>query len=485
MSLFLGIDIGTSGVKSVLVDVDDRVMAEARAPLNVQRPRPLWSEQQPDAWWQAVVQTLDDLATQDGAAMAAVEAIGLSGQMLGVALLDEDGRPLRPALLWNDGRAGAECEELRDLIPDFARITGSQPMPGFSAPKLRWLSKHEPDTLAAARWVLLPKDYVRLQLTGDIVTDLADGSATLLVDARRGTYHAPIIDHCGLDASRLPPIIASDGVGGRLRSSLASRWGLKPNIPVVGGAGDNMAGAVGAGIAATGQAFISLGTSGVYFVANHDFLPALDRGMHTHRHAIDGLFAQHGVVLSATAALSWIAEVTGGEDVGALVSSVEANPLSPDETPVFTPYLAGERTPHNDPTLTASFAGMTFATTRRHLVQSVMEGVALALGGCHEALLSSGVSIEQVALVGGGSRSRYWSQLIASVIDRPMTAPLSAVVGPALGAARLARKAMGGDLIADKGREVAYTTAPCPRLADALGRKKSAYSSLRMTLQTL
>lgn len=475
MSAFLGIDIGTSGVKSVIVDDDDRVTAEASAPLTIQRPRPLWSEQEPDAWWQAVVRTLDDLAAREKPAMAEVSAIGLSGQMLGVALLDSEGAALRPALLWNDGRAGTECGELSDMIADFPGIAGSQPMPGFSAPKLRWLAKHEPDMLGAARWILLPKDYVRLQLTGDIVTDLADASATLLVDAQSGVYHEPILAACGVDASQLPPIIASTSIGGTLRRVLATRWGLKANVPVVGGAGDNMAGAVGAGVVAPGQAFISLGTSGVYFVANDAFLPAYDRGMHTHRHAIAGLYAQHGVILSATAALSWIAEVTGGEDVGTLVRSIEADPLLLGETPVFTPYLAGERTPHNNPNLTASFTGMTFATTRRHLVQAVMEGVALALGDCHEALLSSGVAIHQVALVGGGSRSRFWAALIASAIDRPLSAPLSAAFGPALGAARLARKAIGSDLIAGKGCEVAYTAAPCAHLAEGLRRKRDAY----------
>lgn len=476
MSFFLGIDIGTSGVKSIIVDHDDRVCAEASAALTIQRPHPLWSEQDPQAWWNAVAASLDALAKSHPTALSAVQSIGLSGQMLGVALIDQKGDAIRPALLWNDGRSANECDELERAFADFPGITGSRAMPGFSAPKLRWLSKHEPRALHAARHILLPKDFVRLRLTGDALTDLSDASATLLVDARRGAYDGAILVACGVSPSQLPPIIPSDAIGGTLRDELATRWRMKPGLPVVGGAADNMAGALGAGVVTSGDAFISLGTSGVYFVANHVFVPAYDRGMHTHRHAVGGLFAQHGVVLSATAALSWIADVTGG-DVGELVRSIDTAPLPLSETPVFTPYLGGERTPHNDPRLTAAFSGLTFATTRRHLVQGVIEGVAMALGDCHQALTSSGIKIERVALVGGGSRSRFWTTLIASAIGCPVTLSKTAAFGPALGAARLARVAVGGPLIAEAGRELETTVEPAPDLAEALSGKREAFVS--------
>jgi xylulokinase len=476
MSCFLGIDIGTSGVKSVIIDDHDGVQAESLAPLTIQRPRPLWCEQEPDAWWLAVAATLDDLSARHPVEMASTSAIGLSGQMLGVALLDERQRAIRPALLWNDGRAGEECVELEGCIVDFPGVTGSRPMPGFSAPKLRWLSKHEPAALAQARSILLPKDYVRLKLTGEAITDWADMSASLLVDIRQKSYAPEILNACGIDRSQLPNIVASCGIGGVLRPELAARWKLRAGIPVAGGAGDNMAGAVGAGVATSGDAVISLGTSGVYFVVNDTFLPAYDKGMHTHLHAIDGLFAQHGVILSATAALSWIAEVTGGGDIGALVRSIEADPLPIDETPIFTPYLGGERTPHNDPGLTASFLRMTFSTSRRHLIQAVMEGVALAFKDCHQALISSGAAIDHVALIGGGSRSRFWAELIASSIGLPLSAPKTGVIGPALGAARLARSAIGGPLIATEGVAHSYQAEPCPAMAEALLRKGRLFS---------
>ena len=272
----------------------------------------------------------------------------------------------------------------------------------------------------------------------------------------------------------MPPIVPSDAVAGRLRPDLARRWGLKAGLPVAGGAGDNMAGAVGAGVVERGAAYIGLGTSGVYFVANDAFRPARDRGMHTHRHAVGGLFAQHGVVLSAAASLTWIAELAGA-DVAFLVRSVEAAPLPFTETPVFTPYLAGERTPHDDPALTGTLSGLTFSTTLRHLVQGAMEGVALALADCDRAL-SSEAAIVSVALIGGGARSRFWADLVASAIGRPVHAPESAAVGPALGAARLARKAVGGPLIA-KPSALAYAAEPRPDLVEALAAKRAAFAA--------
>jgi xylulokinase len=448
--MHLGLDIGTSGVKAVVIDERDRVVAQASAPLAVSRPQPLWAEQDPEQWWQAVTAALDALAADAPQAMAAVKAIGLSGQMLGVALLDAADRPIRPALLWNDGRASAEGAELERRFPSFADTVGCRAMPGFSAPKLLWLARHEPQALAQTRRVLLTKDYVRLGLSGEAASDRADSSATLLMDTRVGDWHDAIVAACGLDRAKLPRLVESAEIAGTLRRELAERWRLPASTPIVGGAGDNMCAGVGVGAVAAGDAYIGLGTSGVYFLVNDAFVPAKSGGMHTHRHAVPGLYCQNAVVLSAGAALAWVATLLRA-DIDGLMAEIEAAPLSPAETPVFTPYLSGERTPHDDPSLTATFSGLTHTVGPAALVQSVLEGVALAIADGHDALLDSGARIADVTLTGGGARSSLWARLIAAAIGLPLRVQGDAQSGPALGAARLARQGTGGSLIASRG----------------------------------
>jgi xylulokinase len=458
--MFLGIDIGTSSVKGVLVDERDRLLAEASASLEVQRPQPLWCEQDPESWWNATVEVVDRLAAMQSTSQ--VVALGLSGQMLGVTLLDERDRPLRPALLWNDGRAADECAEIEARMPDFAQRVGCRAMPGFPAPKLLWLARHEPALLARARRVLLAKDYVRLRLTGEAVSDLADASATLLMDTTDGRWSREIATACGIDTAVLPRVVASSAVSASLRSDLAARWGMRAGVPVAGGGGDNMCGGVGAGVVANGDAFISLGTSGVYFVANERFVPALSAGMHTHRHAVSPLYCQQAVVLSAASSLAWLSALLGLDSVERFVREIEAAPLAPDDVPVFTPYLGGERTPHNDPLATAALSGMRFTTTPVHLGRAVLDGVALAIADCHDALLADNAPIERIRLIGGGARSRLWAEIIATVLDRRLELPAEGALGPALGAARLARQSIGGPLI---GAAESETDAVLPRPA--------------------
>jgi len=443
--MFLGIDIGTSAVKGVLVDERDRLLANASAPLEVQRPQPLWSEQDPESWWTATQAVIDHLAATQP--MAGVAAIGLSGQMLGVTLLDEHDRPLRPAILWNDGRASEECAELERLVPNFAQRVGCRAMPGFSAPKLLWLAGHEPALLARARRVMLAKDYVRLRLTGEAVSDLADASATLLMDTVDGRWSDGISAACGISTDVLPGLVASSAVSGRLRADVAARWGFRGGVPVAGGGGDNMCGGVGAGVIARGDAFISLGTSGVYFVVNDRFVPALSGGLHTHRHAVDGLYCQQAVVLSAAGALSWLVRLLGVDNVEQFVNDIETASLAPRDVPLFTPYLGGERTPYDDPLATATMSGMRFTTTPLHLGRAVLDGVALAIADCHDALCGSDAPIERIRLIGGGARSRLWAEIIATVLDRSLELPEEGAMGPALGAARLARQSVGGPLL--------------------------------------
>jgi xylulokinase len=473
--MYLGIDIGTSGVKVVVMDEQDRPAAEASAPLAVSRPCPLWAEQAPEDWWEAVAAALDLLAARAPRAMAAVRAIGLSGQMLGVTLLDERDTPIRPALLWNDGRAAIEAAELEQRITGFADIVGCRAMPGFSAPKLLWLARHEPEALSRAHRILLTKDYVRLRLTGEAVSDRADSSATLLMDTRGGDWHDGILEVCRIDRRVLPRLVESAEIVGTLRGDLAARWRLPPTTPVVGGAGDNMCAAVGVGAVQAGAAYVGLGTSGVYFLANDSFVPARGAGMHTHRHAVARLYCQHAVVLSAGASLAWVGKLLRASDLAALIAEAEAARLMPADTPVFTPYLAGERTPHDDPTLTATFSGLTHATDARAMVQAVMEGVALALADGHDALAASGARIAEVTLTGGGARSTLWARLVAAALGIPLHVPSNGGrAGPAIGAARLARSGLGGPLIASADRQM-RTIDVEPSLREQLLQKRTLF----------
>ena len=473
--MFLGLDIGTSGVKAIIVDERDRQMASASAPLTVDRPQPLWSEQNPSAWWDATASALDQLASENHEMMAGVAAMGLSGQMLGVTLLDDKDRPIRPALLWNDGRAAAECKDLVERLPNMVDIVGCQPMAGFCAPKILWLSRHEPDAIRNARRILLAKDYVRLLLSGEAISDYSDASATLLMDVRAGKWSPEIAEACGISTEVLPALSESGVIAAHLRKDLALRWNLPANLPIAGGAGDNMSGAIGAGATQKGDAYISLGTSGVYFVANDRFIPAREGGMHTHRHARPGLFAQHGCVLSAASALSWIVDILKVPSIEGFLADIEAKEFVPDEIPVFTPYLSGERTPHNDPLATATFSHLSFATGPLHLGRAVLDGVAFAIADCHDALRDAGAPIERIALIGGGSRSRFWGEIIATVIGHSLHVPVGAELGPALGAARLARQAVGGDLLGPAVQSDLAVIAPIPDWVDAYRERRFRY----------
>lgn len=475
MSLFLGLDIGTSAVKAVIVDAEDREQASAVAPLSIDRPQPLWSEQHPDAWWTASAVVLDRLATDHPKLMSGVAALGLSGQMLGVALIDAAGRPIRPAPLWNDGRAAVECAELDARVEDFADLAGARPMPGFSAPKILWLSRHEPEALKRARRILLTKDYVRLCLTGDAISDRADSSATLLMDTRAGVWSPRLAEACGIGIDMLPELVESGAIGGTLRPELAQRFGLRANLPVAGGAGDNMAGAIGAGAVRAGDAFISLGTSGVYFVANDRFVPARGQGMHTHRHAVPGLFGQHGCVLSAASALNWVAGVLGVASIERFLAEIEAADLSSAEIPVFSPYLGGERTPYDDPLVSATLSNLRGSAGPLHIGRAVLEGVAFAIADCHDALTAAGASIGTIALGGGGARSRFWGRLIATAIDRPLLLPPLALLGPALGAARLARQASEGRMDGEGDRHGMIMLEPRADWRPELDERRAIY----------
>ncbi len=440
---FLGIDLGTSSVKTLLVDDEQRVVAEATAALDVRRPRPLWSEQDPEQWWSATGTTLAEVRAACPREFAAVRGIGLSGQMHGATLLDATDAVLRPAILWNDGRSAAQCDEIEAREPRSRAITGNLAMPGFTAPKFAWVAEHEPEIAARTARVLLPKDYLRLRMTGEYVSEMSDASGTLWLDVAGRSWSSEMLAASGLASSAMPTLCEGSDASGRLRPDVARRWGLSEDVVVAGGGGDNAAGAIGVGVVDAGQAFLSLGTSGVYFVAGDRFAPNPAGAVHAFCHCLPGRWHQMSVVLSAASCLSWVASATGASSEAALLAEVEAADRDPHA--LFLPYLSGERTPHNDPQAKGVFFGLTHETTRADLGRAVLEGVAFALADGQDALLAAGTAIDEVTVIGGGARSRWWGRILAAALERPLRYAAGAELGPAFGAARLGRLAVTGE----------------------------------------
>jgi xylulokinase len=438
--VFLGIDIGTSSVKAVLVGEGATPVAQASMPLSVQRPHPLWAEQDPGEWWRATMAAVRALPVD---ARAAVRGIGLSGQMHGATLLDRSGNILRPAILWNDGRAARECAELERREPRSRAITGNLMMPGFTAPKLLWVARHEPQIFAGTTRVLLPKDYVRLQLTGEAVSDMSDASGTGWLDVGRRDWSDAMLAATGLDRTHMPRLVEGSAISGTLTAQAAQQLQL-PQVVVAGGAGDNAASAAGMGVIAPGQAFLSLGTSGVLFLVTGRLHSNPDKAAHAFCHCLPGLWHQMSVMLSAASVLDWVAQLTGATDLQRLVDAAQARGLT-RAAPYFLPYLSGERTPHNDPHCRGVFFGLTAQTAPADLALAALEGVALAFADGMDVLLENGGAIGEISVTGGGARLPYWGRLLAAALNRPLSYRVGSDIGAAIGAARLARLAVTGE----------------------------------------
>ena len=437
--MYLGIDVGTSGVKAVVLDEHGALAGQGTAPLTVSRLRELWSEQDPESWWSATTAAVGAI---DPALRRAVRGVGLAGQMHGATLLDKDEQPLRPAILWNDGRSFAECRELEAAVPDLHAITGNLAMPGFTAPKLLWVRRHEPALFDGIHKILLPKDYVRLKMTGDCASDLSDSAGTLWLDVARRRWSAEVLAACGLGLEHMPALYEGTQASGRLRREIAGLWGMD-TVPVAGGGGDNAAGAIGVGVVRDGDALLSLGTSGVIFVATAAFRPNPRSAVHAFCHCLPDMWHQMAVHLSAASCVDWAARLTGAASPAELFARAEsAGPGAGAE--LFVPYLSGERTPHNDPHVRGAFLNLDHETEPCRLAEAVLEGVAFALADGLQALRAAGTHIEQLAVIGGGARSDYWGRLIAAALDTPLCYLRGGEVGPALGAARLARAAVEG-----------------------------------------
>jgi xylulokinase len=486
--MYLGIDLGTSGIKVVLVDETQTVLASHVVPLEVQRPHPSWSEQRPEDWWLATLAALDALASLQPAAMAAVRGIGISGQQHGAVLLDSAGAVLRPAILWNDTRSEPQCRELMDAFPNLEAVTGNPAMPGFTAPKLLWVRAHEPEIFARTAKVLLPKAYLRYRLTGEMIEEMSDASGTSWLDVGARRWSEAALAATGMSLVYMPRLVEGSDPAGELTPELARRWGMTTPPIFAGGAGDNAAGAVGLGAINPGQAFLSLGTSGVLWATTDRFRPNPAATVHAFCHALPGLWHQMGVTLSAAASLAWWSRVAG-ENEAALLKALAPVPDRPSEA-IFLPYLSGERTPYNDGRIRGAFTELSQDSDRAALTQAVLEGVAFSFRDCLDALRSAGTVIDSADVIGGGSRSPTWIAILASVLGITLYRLADGEHGGAFGAARLGRLAVTREdpaAICLPPRRL-ETVAPVPRLHDAyqerLLRYRALYPALRPSVAT-
>ena len=432
--MFLGIDIGTSAVKAVLIDEDGKPAGESSIPLSISRPKSLWSEQNPADWWSATNMAVAQL---DLELRKRIECIGLTGQMHGAVVLDHTDQPLRPAILWNDGRSHKECEDLIRTTPEFLSTAGNLVMPGFTAPKIAWMRNHERGNFQKIAKILLPKDYVRLRMTGEYATDMSDAAGTLWLDVAARDWSDTLLSACGISKENMPKLYEGHEVTGTLRAEAAEAWGC-PQVPVIAGGSDNAAGAAGVGVVHDGEALLSLGTSGVVFVASDLFRPHTDGAVHAFCHALPEKWHLMSVMLSAASCLEWAVGITKTTDASTLVDLSEQSGQfgGPEQ---FLPYLSGERTPHNNPYAKGVLFGMNFETDAARIGQAVMEGVAFGLTDGLDAILASGTDIKSISVIGGGSRSLYWGRILAAAMNRPLIYRDGAATGPAFGAARLAR----------------------------------------------
>lgn len=492
MSFALGLDVSTTATKAILVDDTGAVSGVAVSSYDYETPRPLWTEQDPHLWWEASVDAVRQVLADSGVDGSAVAAVGLTGQMHGSVLLDDDGEVVRPAILWNDQRTAAECDEIRRRVgrERLIEVTGNDALTGFTAPKLLWVAHNEPDNWARTRHVLLPKDYVRYRLTGTYALDVAGGSGTILFDLAKRTWSEEVVDALDIDPDLLPPTFEGTDVTGAVSGTAAEATGLQTGTPVVGGGGDQSANAVGVGAVSSGVVALSLGTSGVVFATTDG--PAIESQgrVHSFCHAVPGRWHMMGVMLSAAGSLRWlrdaIAPGTPYEDLVAGADEVQAGA----EGLLFLPYLTGERTPHPDPQARGAFVGLTVRHDLRHLTRAVLEGVAFGLRDGLDLMTGAGLETPtQIRASGGGIKSALWRQILADVLQAEIVT-VATEEGAAYGAALLAGVGAGWFSDVDEACGAVVTVEPSatpsaqvPVYSESHARYRQLYPALRPTFE--
>jgi xylulokinase len=440
MRLLLGIDLSTTGAKALLIDQDGRVVSSATTPLSLSTPHPLWSEQEPREWWTATRNSIAEALATANVTGDDVAAIGLTGQMHGLVLLDADREVLRPAILWNDQRCGAECDEIRARVglKELVQITGNDALTGFTAPKILWVEAHEREVYGRIRHILLPKDYIRFRLTGTLAMDKADGSGTMLFDLRKRTWSSRILDALNISPDWLPETFEGHEITGEVTPEVAALTGLRSGTPVVAGGGDQSAQAIGTGVVRPGTMALTLGTSGVVFAATESPLIEPEGRLHAFCHAAAGRWHLMGVMLSAAGSLQWYRDKLACDRSFADLVDEAAGVPAGSEGLIFLPYLSGERTPHPDPLARGAWIGLTTRHGQAHLTRSILEGVAFGIKDMFCLMRDSGLGVvQEVRVSGGGAKSMLWRQILADTLDAELVA-VSTTEGAAFGAALLA-----------------------------------------------
>ena len=443
LSMHLGLDIGTSAVKGVVLDARGGIKAQAQAALAVSHPHPLWSEQNPDDWLAAVFRVCRALRKQNPKAYQKIAAAGLSGQMHGAVCLGADGKPLRPAILWDDGRAHEECQQLARAMPGIEKSAGVKPMPGFTAPKILWLKKHEAATYKKIRRILLPKDYARLALTGEFATDCADAAGTLWLNQKTRKWSPKLCAASQTDIAWLPKVYEGAQQTGALTKAAARKSGLPQGLPFAAGGGDAACGALGAGVVGHGDSFVSLGTSGQFFTARDSYAPPRGGMIHSFAHCVGQRWFLMAAMLNGARPLQWWSRVCN-KPIAFLLS--EAERADEKHLPLFLPYLTGERTPHNDARIRGGFYGLENNTARAQMTLSVLDAICFCFTDAARALSESGANPKRAAVVGGGARADFLLKRMSRAMRITLTRRESASTGPAIGAARLAMMMQGTPL---------------------------------------
>jgi xylulokinase len=445
MSYLMGIDTSTTATKALLMRADGQVVAVASSEYSYDTPKPLWTEQHPDLWWRATVDSVHQVLAQAEVKPTSIKGVGLTGQMHGLVLLDEGGEVLRPAILWNDQRTGVECDQIRQQLGKarLIEITGNDALTGFTAPKILWVRNHEPELFTQMRHILLPKDYVRFKLTGEYASDKAGGAGTLLFDIRKRDWSEAVLDALEIDPAWLPSTFEGTSITGQVTPEAAEATGLAAGTPVVAGGGDQAAAAVGTGAVVEGVVSLSLGTSGVAFATTDRPIVEPEGRLHAFCHAVPGKWHLMGVMLSAGGSLRWYRDALApGTGFDALIESATSVPPGSDGL-FFLPYLTGERTPHPDPLARGAFIGLTVRHTQTHLTRAVLEGVAYGLRDSFELMEGAGLrDITQIRITGGGAKSALWRKILADVLAAELVT-VNTVEGAAYGAAVLAATGTG------------------------------------------
>ena len=485
----LGIDVSTTATKALLTDQAGKEIAVAASQYSFERPRPLWSEQAPDVWWGGAIRSVRGVLSSAGVKAEDIAAVGLTGQMHGLVLLDGAGEVLRPAILWNDQRTQAQCDEIHERIGKerFIQITGNVALTGFTAPKVLWVQQKEPEVYAKARHILLPKDYLRYRLTGEYALDKADGAGTVLFDLRSRSWSGEVLEQLEIDPAWLPPTYEGPEFTGAITPEAAAATGLRAGTPVVAGGGDQAAQAVGVGAVEPGIVGLTLGTSGVVFASNASALIEPEGRLHAFCHAVPGMWHLMGVMLSAGGSLQWHRDtIAPGVGFESLLKEAEAVPAG-SEGLQFLPYLSGERTPHPDPLARAAWVGLTRRHGRGHMTRAVLEGVAFGLKDSFELIRASGLGeIRQVRASGGGTKGALWRQILADVLESELVT-VNTSEGAAYGAALLAGVGAGVwlDVPSACGASIQVTgvTRPNPQQVESYHKTYSIYRDLYPALK--